>query len=683
MDYSKIPVKDIKGVGPKTEKKLNRMGIFTAMDLLTHFPREYEDRESIKPLSILKHGECALVYGQVTMINKDKYTSSGKHITNIVFKNETGFFSGVWYNQRYIKNNFKVGKEYVLYGKVSKYYNQIQIICPEYEKYTENYNSGILPVYPLTKNLSLKVLRSIVETFIKSEEFEMDEILPDEIKERFRLYDIDKAIKNIHFPESNKAILEAEKRVKFDELLILQLGIEMQKERMNNNKGIKFETSKELASFFSSLPYELTKAQKRTVNDVLNDMKSEKPMNRLIQGDVGSGKTIIAAAALFNGVKNGYQGVMMAPTEILAQQHYEFMKGVFNNFDINIGFISGSMPKKEKDKLKSEISSGEVDVIIGTHAIIQDDVVFNNLGIVITDEQHRFGVRQRALLGSKGENVDVLVMTATPIPRTMALFIYGDLDISIIDELPPGRQKIDTFAVKPQMRKRVYNFLKDEVRKGRQGYIVCPIIDESDTIEAQSAVALFKRLQRENLDGINVGLLHGKMKQKEKDDIMLKFKEGKIDVLVSTTVIEVGIDVPNATIVIIENADRFGLAQLHQLRGRVGRGEHKSYCILISNIGSDVAKKRMEAMTQISDGFKIAEVDLKIRGTGELFGLRQHGLPELKLADLFRDEDILIETNTLAKELVQKGNINEHEYDKLRDMVKYKFDQNIDDITFN
>lgn len=678
------PVQNIKGIGPKTSILLNKINIYTMEDLLTHFPRQYEDRSIIKPLNKLLDGETASVIGEVALIDKDRYTSSGKHITRIILKSDAGYVVGVWFNQKFMRRNFKIGEKYLFYGKVSVLYGETQIMSPEYEMVQDEGIKGILPIYPSTKDLSQKTIRNGLHRLMNSENFVVEETLPEEIIKKYNLCTLRWALKSIHFPDKDPDIKESQNRIIFEELLILQLGLMMEKYSASKDiNGISFEVKKEFSDFTNSLPFKFTKSQEKVVMEIINDMKSNKQMNRLLQGDVGSGKTVIAAAALFNAVKNGYQGIMMAPTEILSCQHYETLSSLFREFDINIQLLSGKTPKKQKDIIKEMIKTGKVDIIIGTHALIQEDVEFKNPGLVITDEQHRFGVRQRANLSQKGKNPDVLVMTATPIPRTMALFIYGDLDISIIDELPPGRQKINTYAVKPEMRQRVYNFILKEVKNGRQAYVVCPLIDESEGLDAESAVAMAGKLKEEYLKDINVGLLHGKMKPSEKDSVMMDFRDRKIDVLVSTTVIEVGINIQNAVIMVVENAERFGLSTLHQLRGRVGRGEHKSYCILISEMKSEVSRKRMKIMERLDDGFKIAEEDLKLRGTGEFFGTRQHGLPELKMADLFRDIGILKITNSLAKELVQSNKIFSQEYNKLREKVEEKFAKTQESITFN
>lgn len=680
-----MSVKNIKGVGPKTLLSLNRINVFSIEDLVKHFPRGYENRGLLKPIHSLIDGEAASVVGEVCMVNGGSLSGSGKHLTKVVLKNDTGYITGIWFNQRFIKSNFKIGEKYLFYGRVSGAYGQKQIVSPEYEKIEDKVSKDILPVYPSTKNLSQKIIRNIMDTLLNLSESELiiDDILPEDIMKKYSLCHITSALKSIHFPKDMKMIEIAQKRIKFDELLILQLGLMIKKSMTDKNKGINFNISSELRDFVSKLPFKLTNAQKRCTNEVLSDMKSDRQMNRLIQGDVGSGKTIVAVIALFNAVRNGYQGIMMAPTEILASQHFQTLLALYEGWGIRTALLSGKISKKQKDEIKEKARLGEIDILVGTHALIEEDVELKNLGMVITDEQHRFGVRQRAILNQKGLNTDVLVMTATPIPRTMALFIYGDLDISIIDEMPPGRMKVDTYTVKSAIKHRVYNFARSEVSKGRQVYVVCPLIEDSDVLDVQSAVKAAEELENQYLKGLRIGLLHGKMKPDEKDEVMIKFKNGEIDVLVSTTVIEVGINVPNATLMIIENADRFGLAQLHQLRGRVGRGQYKSYCVLICDMKSDITKKRMEIMKCTNDGFKIAEKDMEIRGTGEFFGTRQHGLPGLKLADIFLDADILKITNTLAKELVMSGEIFNDDYKILRMEVERKFYQKSENIIFN
>lgn len=677
------PISCIKGIGPKITSLMNRINIFTVEDLLMHFPRLYEDRSVMKDIPDLIDGEVCAVSGEVCIVDGGHYTRNGKHVSRIVLKNETGNISGIWFNQRFVIKNFKVGERYLFFGKISILNGVRQIINPEYEKIDGEYLSGITPVYPTTKNLSQKIIRNSIYSLICSHGICIDDILPQYIIDKFNLCEIKTALKDIHFPEQVSYADRAKYRIKFQELLMLQLRLMMEKDRLNNNSGISFNILDDLRKFISSLPFKLTNAQKRCINEILCDMKSNKQMNRLVQGDVGSGKTIVALAALFLACKNGYQGALMAPTEILASQHHQSMLSLFKNWGIRVELLSAKISKKNREEIKDKIKSGEVDIIVGTHAVIQDDVAFNNLGLVITDEQHRFGVRQRTVLSRKGENPDMLVMTATPIPRTMALFIYGDMDISIIDEIPPGRQKVDTYAVKPKVRSRVYDFVRKEVLSGRQAYVVCPLVEDSEAYDLESASSMAEKLEKGYLKGLRVGLLHGRLKTEEKDIIMEKFKVGEIDVLVSTTVVEVGIDIPNASVVVVENAGRFGLAQLHQLRGRVGRGNHKSYCILISEMETEICRKRMEIIRNCDDGFKIAEKDMELRGTGEFFGIKQHGLPELKLADIFKDIDVLKTTNTLAKELVLSGSIYDEQHEILRKKVYESFKEGYGNVSYN
>ncbi|SKA92319.1 ATP-dependent DNA helicase RecG [Caloramator quimbayensis] len=679
-----MDIKSIKGVGEKTLKYLNSLGIYTVKDAILYFPRSYEDRRNIKPINELKDGDIASIIADVSLIYANRRASTGKTISRVVFKNQTGFIVGVWFNQPYIKNTFKIGQRVFLYGKISKKMGEVQIIEPQYEKDIEDIKFGINPIYPSNKHLSQKVLRKIIDECLKYIDSEINEILPDDIRKQKEIYDIKKAILNIHHPNDYAALDKSIERIKFEELLILQLGLFAAKKRFEKlENAYPIPVCSEMKEFKESLPFELTNAQSKTIREILIDMKKSKPMNRLVQGDVGSGKTIVAIIALFNCAMNKYQGALMAPTEILAQQHFLSLKSLLKNYSINIALLIGSTPKKQKVEIIEKIKKGEIDIVVGTHALIQENVEFKNLALVITDEQHRFGVRQRGELINKGHNPHVLVMTATPIPRTLALFVYGDMDISIINEMPSGRQKIDTYFVRPSMRDRVYDFVKKEIKNGRQAYIVCPLVEESEKLEAESAVETYEKLKEVYFKKFNVGLIHGKMNSIEKDLVMNDFKNKEIDILVSTTVIEVGINVPNATIIVIENADRFGLAQLHQLRGRVGRGSYKSYCILISEAKTDEARKRLKIMTQNSDGFIIAEKDMELRGTGEFFGTKQHGPLELKLADPFKDIDILKQTRDLAREMLEKNMLYKKEYFNLIKEIENKFNAKIDQTTFN
>lgn len=679
MDIGKL-----KGVGPKISTGLKNLGIYTVKDAITYYPRDYEDRGKTKPVNEMQDGEMITFAGQVSLVYPSKRVSKGRCINRIVFKNETGYVVGVWFNQPYIKNNFKNGEKVLLYGRVSKKSAETQLIDPSYEKNIDETVFDILPVYPINKNISQKILRKIVKEAFSYIDDEIVETLPAEIMNQYGLPGLKASIRNIHYPENLKDTQKYIRRLKFEELLVFQLGLYNAKTTMEKlHTRYSMSICSEMKDFKEKLPYQLTSAQNRTVREILHDIKQTSPMNRLVQGDVGSGKTIIAAIALFNCAKNGLQGAMMVPTEILAQQHYEALTKLFSQWNICVKLLTGNTSKKEKTEILNSAVDGSVDVIIGTHALIQENVEFKNLALVITDEQHRFGVRQRAQLIGKGSNPHVLVMTATPIPRTLAIFLYGDMDISIINEMPPGRQKVSTYFVKPEMRDRIYGFVKKEIAKGNQCYVVCPLVDESEALEAESAVEMQKMLKEKYFMDCEVGLLHGKMSTAEKDYVMQKFMNGEIKIVVSTTVIEVGVNVPKATVMIIENADRFGLAQLHQLRGRVGRGSEKSYCILVSQVKTQEALNRMEIMTKNSDGFAIAEMDLKLRGSGEFFGLRQHGLPELKIADPVTDFEILKAAKEAAKKIIDEDKLKSSEYEILCSEIQQKFDANFDKMSLN
>ena len=543
----------------------------------------------------------------------------------------------------------------------------------------------IVPIYSLTANVSnneiVKVMTNALEGNIK----EIREVFPKELIEKYGLLDIKEAIKNIHFPQDKKIYLRSRSRLVFEELLVLQLGLFMMKSTKENGlEGVVHKSSERIGTFIDSLPYDLTNAQKKTFEDIERDMEDDKQMNRLVQGDVGSGKTVVAILAMLKSFISGYQSVMMAPTEILAQQHYESIEAMFKDMGIEARLLVGSLGKKEKEGLLEDLKIGKIDVLIGTHSVIQEGVEFKNLGLVITDEQHRFGVKQRSDLSSKGQNPDILVMTATPIPRTLALILYGDLDISIIDELPPGRQVIDTFAINKSTIDRLNGFVKKQLEQGRQAYIVAPLIEDNEKMSLESAESIYKDFKDNIYKEYRVGLLHGKMTGKEKDLIMSEFKNHKIDILVSTTVIEVGVNVPNANIMVIYNAERFGLAQLHQLRGRVGRGEHKSYCILINEGKTEIALERMRILQKSNDGFYISEKDLELRGPGEFFGTRQHGIPDLKIANLFLDMNILKLAQKEAREILKEDpNLELEKYSLLKKSVIEKFEGRIDEFILN
>ena len=602
----------VKGIGPKRAEKLHKLNIFTLKDLIYYFPRQYEDRSKVKKINQLENEEKVTIKGVITRM--DSYSpKKGMNIIRMDMRDDTGYIKLSFFNQEYIKRVFKSGDSIVVFGKVKIENNFKEFVPIEIEHYSSKPQSNckIEPVYPLTYGLSNKELQGIIRSVLTKEEFKVKEYLPTYILEKYKLCGIDFAVRNIHSPSNKEALKIALYRLVFEEFLILQLGLFYFKNGVNESSGIEFKENEKLNDIIESLPFKLTKAQNRALSEITQDMTSSKVMNRLVQGDVGSGKTVVALLALASAVLNGYQGALMAPTEILASQHYDSFKEILERFNIKSELLVGSLTKKQKEKVLEKVKNQEVDILIGTHALIEDKVEFKNLGIVITDEQHRFGVRQRGRLSNKGDSPDILVMTATPIPRTLALILYGDLDISIIDELPPGRQPIETIAIEHKRRNEAYeNLVRSEVQKGRQVYVVCPLVEESEKIEATAASELVEELKREFFSDLRVGLLHGKMRPAEKDAIMDDFKNKKLDILVSTTVIEVGVNVPNATLMIIENAERFGLAQLHQLRGRVGRGNHKSYCILIYNSKTEVCKERMAIMEETTDGFKISQKDL-------------------------------------------------------------------------
>ncbi|EOU1701796.1 ATP-dependent DNA helicase RecG [Clostridium perfringens] len=645
----------VKGVGPKLKERLNKVGIFTVLDLLLYFPRDYEFLNDDISLNGDTSDEKAILKCKVKSYGSSIKTRNGKTLTTINFTYNNLKVIGKWFNQPYIKRNFILGNEYNLMGKFKKVNNTLEVINPLIPCKEAN-KSEILPIYTLKNGLTNKILVKLINEILKN--MIIKENLPEEIVKKYKLISLDKAIRNIHFPVGRGELQSAINRLKFQELFTYSLKIIMMKAHIKKeNSGISFKMSPLLKDLKESLPYTLTNAQSRTLREILLDQKRNIAMNRLVQGDVGSGKTLVALISMFNVYMNGYQTVLMAPTEILANQHYAEAKKYLDKFGVDIELLTGSTKEKEKKRIKEKIASGKEIMLIGTHALIQDDVELNNLGLVVTDEQHRFGVEQRSRLINKNKRADVLVMTATPIPRTLSLYLYSDLDISIIDELPPGRKPIDTMLVDMNQRMKAYNFALNEVEKGRQFYIVSPLIEENEKLNLNSVEKIYEELKNGIFKDVRIEILHGKMAGKDKDKIINTFKNGEIKGIISTTVIEVGVNVPNSTMMIIENAERFGLAQLHQLRGRVGRGEHKSYCILIANTKNDITRRRMEIMTESSDGFYIAEEDLKLRGAGEVFGMRQHGDEGFILANVVDDINILKCANHEAKLIV--NNINE------------------------
>lgn len=675
----KQDVKYVKGVGPNKVKLLNKLDIFTLKDLITYYPRDYEDRSVITNLKDTKDGEkYTIEVTSLTDVNI-RYLNRNKNLEKLLVKDDTDSCIVTWFNQPYIKDSIKKGEKYRFFGKISRKNGIIELNSPTYDKVGNNKNTGkIIPIYPLTNSLTQNSLRSIIENGIKLVNGVIPEVIPEYLINECKLMDINTATKQIHFPMDFENFNKARKRLVFDELLSMQLGLlELKFQNEVEVKGIQYDKGVKMSDVINELPFKLTKAQLRVLEEIDSDMESIKPMNRLLQGDVGSGKTIVSMVSAYKAVKSGYQVAVLAPTMILAKQHLQNYQKILSKYGIRCEAIVGGMTAKNKRELLERLEMGQIDVLIGTHAIIEENVIFKNLGLVVTDEQHRFGVKQRAKIVAKGNNPDVLVMTATPIPRTLALILYGDLDISIIDELPPNRKKVETIAVSKKYEERVNNFIKKEVDSGRQAYIVCPLVEEGEEESSSNLKAvteLYEKCKKDTFKNYKVEYLHGKMKPKEKEEIMQNFKDGKIDILISTTVIEVGVDVPNASIMVIENAERFGLAQLHQLRGRVGRGEYASYCILKFASGSDIVRQRMEIMTKTDNGFTIAEKDLQLRGSGEFFGTKQHGIPEFKIANLFQDMEELKMVQSLALKIIAADkNLEKEENAPLKKLVREKF----------
>jgi ATP-dependent DNA helicase RecG len=634
-----INLDKIKGIGPIKLSKLKNMGINSTKDLLYHFPRDYEDLRTITLIKEIDREDLFLIKVRIIEISgNSKFMNSSKYLKWVV-KDNTSEMEIIFFNAGFSIDKYKKGDICFLYGKTTFEKNKFKMLHPKLIDAKSILEDKILPIYPTTLGISQNDFRKWTKQVLNSIG-DIGETLSEDTIQRNRLCSIDYGLRSIHFPKDEMKIKEAKYRFIFEELLYLQLGLVMVKNfNAHLEKGIAFEKEIDKEKILSELPFKLTNAQNRVIEEIFHDMKQPKTMNRLIQGDVGSGKTIVAAMAIIKAIKNGYQAVLMAPTQILAMQHENTMKNFLGNNGIKVKLLTSNISLKDRRELLLDLSNGEIDLIIGTHSIIQDDVKFKNLGLVITDEQHRFGVNQRFLLTDKAKNPDRIVMTATPIPRTLALIVYGDLDISIIDELPLNRKKIITKAFNQNDRKKAYEFLNSELKNGRQAFVVSPIIDEDESENPiKSAKKLFDELKELDnlLKGYKIGLLHGKLKEGQKNNIMLEFQKGNIDVLVSTVIIEVGIDIQNATVMLIESAERFGLSQLHQLRGRVGRGDNQSYCFLLADCKSSISKERIETMVETSDGFVIAQRDLKLRGPGDFFGTKQHGLPELKIADLIK-----------------------------------------------
>jgi len=642
-------VQYVKGVGTKLAQVLSKLNLYTLGDLLFHLPRRYEDRRHFRKIAHARIGEAVTVSGKLVTVDNVKVRNLT--LTKAYLDDGSGVLELVWYNQPYMKDTLNKlrNSQIVAYGIIKESPYGLQMETPEWEDLPDGADpdsllsvNRIVPIYPLTEGIRQKRMRQIIWNAVQYAHL-APEILPRSVRERLGLMPIQQAIAQIHFPDSEQAIDPARQRLVFEEFFLMQLGVGMQRQRTRQERGIamRIDADRLNEMLHRLVPFELTNAQKRVIREIWSDMAQPHPMNRLLQGDVGSGKTIVAAAAILAAVDNQYQAAMMAPTEILAEQHYINLHRLFQPLGISVELLVGRLSNKQRQQARERIATGRGMVAVGTHALIQEGVEFARLGLAIIDEQHRFGVLQRAALRDKGVMPHVLVMTATPIPRTLTLTLYGELDVSIIDELPPGRKPVRTHWKTPEERLKVYAGVRKLVEQGRQAYVICPLIDESDKLQVRAAEQMAEHLQKDVFPDLRVGLLHGRMKPAEKEAVMDAFRAGELDILVSTTVIEVGVDVPNAAAIVIEDADRFGLAQLHQLRGRVGRSEHQSYCVLIANPKSDDGQRRMEIMTRTNNGFLIAEEDLRIRGPGEIYGTRQSGMPSFRVADLVKDMRLL------------------------------------------
>lgn len=663
----------VKGIGEARARAFERLGVSDLAGLVSFFPRGYEDRSRLVKVSGLQDGESACVRAMVQGAPELSRIRRGLELVKLKAVDETGVLSVTFFNQKYLKDRLKAGESYVFYGKAQVRGRMVSMANPAFEPEADfgRTTGRILPVYRLSSGLSQNVVRSAVRQALDAAKGWTPDGLPNPVADEYKLCTARYAYENVHFPSDFRALELARRRLVFEELFVLACALGILRGGREQESG-RVLAEAALGDFTASLPFEPTGAQLRAIGDAVSDMRSGRLMNRLIQGDVGSGKTLVAAACIWYAVQSGAQSAFMAPTEILAEQHYATLRGFLEPFGIRVAKLTGSMKAKEKREVLAGLASGETGLCVGTHALLSEGVEFNDLALVVTDEQHRFGVQQRSALAGKGAQPHILVMSATPIPRTLALIIYGDLDVSLIDELPPGRQKVDTFTVDSSYRQRLNGFIEKLVHEGRQVFVVCPRIedDEEKPDDLMSAEEHAEELRRE-LPALRTGCIHGRLKAKDKDEIMSQFAAGEIDVLVSTTVIEVGVDVPNAALMVIENAERFGLSQLHQLRGRVGRGKHKSWCILVSDAKGEEARARLSAMTHISDGFRIAEEDLRLRGPGDFFGSRQHGLPELHIADLGADMNVLKAAQEAAHRLLEEDpDLDRLENRKLRERAE-------------
>lgn len=681
MDSS---VSCIKGIGKKKQQMLGQLNISTLGDLLHYFPREYSDRSQVHKIAEVENEQNANLEVEIIKGPIIRRINKKLSVLNYIGKDESGIIYLTWFNQEFVKNQIELGQHIRVTGKVKKGFGKVELHNIVYEKAEaeEKLTGKIVPIYGLTKGINNADMIKWLGTAFENYGEAVESIVPEVLRKQRKLLDYLEALKLYHFPKDRESFKEAKRTLIYEELFSTEIGMYLIK-HSNQKQGIIFEKKPEVDSFIRELPFELTKAQKRVVDEILLDMEKPLTMSRLVQGDVGSGKTIVAIIALLNAVLNNHQGALLVPTEILAKQHFEKMKNLLSPLNIELGLLVGSLTAKQKNEVYEKLEAGEIQIVVGTHALMEDTVVFNRLGLVVTDEQHRFGVRQRAKIAQKGEGIDVLVMTATPIPRTLSLIVYGDLEVSIIDELPAGRKPIKTYVVGENKRADAYGFIEEQIKQGRQGFVVCPAIEQNEEIQMKSAEEVYENIKL-FLPNCKIGLIHGKLNKKDKDEVMENFIQQNIDILVSTTVIEVGVDIPNASIMLVENAERFGLAQLHQLRGRIGRGGYESYCVLVNGSRSEVSKKRMEIMKTSNDGFVIAEKDMEIRGPGQILGLRQHGLPEFKVADLMRDIKVLNEIQKdcnaiLAGELP----VNSLEQQKIIKRIEQYFGEKFEQIIFN
>ena len=647
-------VRYIKGIGEKKAQALAKLGVFSLYDLVSYFPRKYEDRSTVMPIALTSGGESVCIEALVADTPRLTRVRRGLELVKLRAVDESGSVDITFFNQPYAKDNLARGESYMFFGKIEAAGMRRSMVNPVYEKSTGSgtVTGRIIPIYRVCNGLNQRTMLQAVRQGLDACLDRIPDVLPQDVRERCRLAQTAYAYENIHFPKDFDALELARRRLIFEELFVLACALGRIRGERVREEGLKLSVH-DMSRFWASLPFSPTGAQRRAIDQALGDISSGAVMNRLVQGDVGSGKTLVAAALMWQCAENGYTSAFMAPTEILAEQHYSTLTSMLAPLGVRIGRLTGAMSAKEKRETKAKLKAGEYDIVVGTHALFSQDVEYSNLALVVTDEQHRFGVGQRSALIGKGQKPHVLVMSATPIPRTLALIIYGDLDVSVIDELPPGRQKVDTFAVDESYRQRLNGFIRKLVGEGRQVFVVCPMVEENEELpiklkSAQEHAAELAAL----FPDLTVACIHGKMKPKEKDAVMAAVVAGKVNILVATTVIEVGVDVPNAALMIIENAERFGLSQLHQLRGRVGRGKHKSYCVLVSDNDSEDVRARLSIMTKTNDGFKISEEDLRLRGPGDFFGSRQHGLPEMHVADLGADMDVMQRAQSEAQLLL-------------------------------